>query len=240
MIINNIHIKPKTITCATLYTQTIHENTEFPVLSINIDSYIMGASIQSGLDFDVDAGVHNILIGKYCSLADDITFMIDLNHDYSSITTSTASFLTDVVLPSKLPRKGQILIQNDVWIGHSVTIMSGVTIHNGAVVAAGSVVTKDVPPYAIVGGNPAKIIKYRFEPEQIEQLLNIAWWDWPIEKLQKNRKSFIKPIDEFIEEFRKDVQPIAPIGLVKEKPTYLFIPDFEATYPIYEKVIRSY
>lgn len=240
MIINNIHIEPKSITHATSYTTTINGNTGFPILSTDIDSYIVRASIQSGLNFDIDAGVHNILIGKYCSLADDITFMINLNHDYSSITTSAASFLTDMVLPSKLPRKGQVLIQNDVWIGHSVTIMGGVTIHNGAVVAAGSVVTKDVPPYAIVGGNPAKIIKYRFEPEQIQELLKIAWWDWPIEKLKRYRKSFGKPIAEFIEEFKKDVQPIGPISLVKEKPTYLFIPDFEDPYPIYEKVIRSY
>lgn len=253
MVINNIHMNPQSIKQTTCCSVQLGTNKKFPILVIGTDSYIVQASIQSGvdvkfvqealksgIDFAVDEGVHNIQIGKYCSLADGITFMVDLNHDYCSVTTCVASFFSGMTLPSKLPRKGQVLIQNDVWIGHGVTIMGGVTIHNGAVVAAGSVVTKDVPPYAIVGGNPAKIIKYRFEPDQIEDLLKIAWWDWSIEKLQKYRNSFLKSIPEFIKEFKSDVQPIVPISLVKEKLTYLFIPDFQDPYPIYEKVIRSY
>lgn len=78
------------------------------------------------------------------------------------------------------------MIENDVWIGHDVTILRGVTIGNGAVIAAKSVVTKNVPPYAIVGGNPAKIIKYRFSKKIVQKLQNIKWWDWSIEKIVEN------------------------------------------------------
>ena len=75
--------------------------------------------------------------------------------------------------------KGNIQIENDVWIGAKSIILSGVTIHSGAVVGAGSVVTKDIPAYSIVVGNPARVVKYRFELDIIEKLLDIAWWDWP-------------------------------------------------------------
>ena len=76
-------------------------------------------------------------------------------------------------------------IGHDVWVGQNAAILSGVTIGNGAVVAGFSVVTKDVPPYAIVGGNPARIIRYRFTPDQIAALLRIAWWDWPEAKVRE-------------------------------------------------------
>jgi virginiamycin A acetyltransferase len=79
-----------------------------------------------------------------------------------------------------------MIIGNDVWVGYKATIMSGVTIGDGAIIAAHSVVTKDVEPYAIVGGNPAKLIKKRFSEERIQQLLEMAWWNWDIEKISAN------------------------------------------------------
>nr|WP_274708021.1 CatB-related O-acetyltransferase [Arthrobacter sp. H16F315] len=82
--------------------------------------------------------------------------------------------------------RGAVIIGNDVWIGASAFISSGVTVGHGAVIAAHAVVTKDVPPYAVVGGNPAKVIKYRFEPGIVEQLLDVAWWDWPDETIDAN------------------------------------------------------
>lgn len=81
--------------------------------------------------------------------------------------------------------RGDIVIGSDVWCGFGSWVLSGVTIGDGAVVGGGSVVTKDVPPYAIVGGNPAKIIRYRHTPEQIEALLEIKWWDWPEEEIRE-------------------------------------------------------
>lgn len=98
--------------------------------------------------------------------------------------------------------KGNIIIQNDVWIGAKSTIMSGVKISNGSVVGAGSVVTKDVPPYAIVAGNPAKVVKYRFTEEQIEKLLSIAWWNWDEQKIKDNAMDmWCDNINDFINKF---------------------------------------
>lgn len=118
--------------------------------------------------------------------------------------------------------------------------MNEVTIHNGAVVAAGSVVTKDVPPYAIVGGNPAKVIKYRFGPDEIQALQAIAWCDWPYEELVRQRDTFLLPVRRFIEAHIGSIRPAGSVRLEKKSPTYLFIPDFDEPFPVYEKVFRSY
>ncbi|MBM3208649.1 MAG: CatB-related O-acetyltransferase, partial [Chlamydiae bacterium] len=87
-----------------------------------------------------------------------------------------------------LPVKGDIIVGNDVWLGYDCLIRNGVTIGNGAIVAARSVVVKDVPSYAIVAGNPAKVVKMRFDKETIDRLEKIAWWDWDVEKITKNLK----------------------------------------------------
>jgi virginiamycin A acetyltransferase len=81
------------------------------------------------------------------------------------------------------PNKGNTIVGNDVWIGYNVTILPGITIGDGAIIAANTTVTKNVPPYSIVGGNPSKVIKKRFSDEQIETLLELKWWDWDIEKI---------------------------------------------------------
>ncbi len=95
--------------------------------------------------------------------------------------------------------KGDVVIGNDVWIGEGAKIFSGVTIGDGAVIGAYAVVTKDVPSYAVMVGNPAQIAKYRFEPHQIEALLNIRWWDWPEEKIHQNMELLCQSdIDAFI------------------------------------------
>lgn len=100
--------------------------------------------------------------------------------------------------PDQLVLRGNTVVGNDVWIGARALIMSGVNIGNGAVVAAGSVVTKDVPPYAIVGGNPAKIIRYRFDASVIDKLQQIAWWDWPDDKIQAELPSLLSEPDAFL------------------------------------------
>lgn len=88
--------------------------------------------------------------------------------------------------PGDLPYKGDTIVGNDVWIGYEALIMPGVRIGNGAIVSSRSVVVSDVAPYSVVGGNPAKPIKHRFEPDVIAALEDIAWWDWPVEKITEH------------------------------------------------------
>ena len=98
--------------------------------------------------------------------------------------------------------KGDINVGNDVWIGATSTIMSGITIGDGAIIGAGAIITKDVPPYAIVVGNPGKVVKYRFTEEQIELLLKISWWNWDEDKIKDNAMSmWSSNIDDFINKF---------------------------------------
>lgn len=213
----------------------------FPLAIIDYDSYIVSSEIQSGINDDKEQIAHNLQIGKYCSLADKIKFMIGLNHDYKNVATGACSFLEDVKLPCTLKQKNQIIIQNDVWVGSGATIMSGVTIHNGAVVASDSHVIHDVPPYAIVGGNPAKIIKFRFNEDQIKKMLKISWWNWDIEKLNNNKMMFAKSIDEFIETFYEcSLTPIPLLSYPKTKPICLFFPDLGDIYSVTEHVIKNY
>ncbi len=130
-----------------------------------------------------------VVIGSFCSLASNITIVTGGIHPVDWV--STFPFRAKWDLPRKFEdgmpySKGEIEIGNDVWIGTNVLILSGVKIAHGAVVAAGSVVTKDVPPYSIVGGNPAKIIKYRFPNEKINEFLEMKWWDWDESKILSN------------------------------------------------------
>lgn len=97
-------------------------------------------------------------------------------------------------------RQKKVVIGHDVWLGHNVTVMGGVTIGNGAVVGSGTIVTKDIPPYAIAVGNPAMIIRYRFEPHIIDKLEKIQWWNWDHEKIGSALEDF-KDIEKFIEKY---------------------------------------
>lgn len=144
-------------------------------------------------------GHEQVSIGKYCSIAERVRFVFG-DHATDRVTTFPLRTLlfgdgtnTDALT------KSPILVGNDVWIGMNSLILSGVTIGHGAVVAAGSVVTRDVPPYALVGGVPARVIKMRLRPNQIESLLQIAWWDWPEEKIYANLDQFYGDVDVFIQ-----------------------------------------
>ena len=125
-------------------------------------------------------------------IASDVKFIMNgANHKMDGITAFPFYIFgkdwTDFT-PQKeeLPFKGDTIIENDVWIGHNVTIMPGVKIGNGAIISTNSTVTKDVDPYTIVGGNPAKEIKKRFSDEKIKELLELEWWNWDIEKITEN------------------------------------------------------
>lgn len=239
----NFKVDPRMIKQITTVNNTFNKIENFPLLSIGKDSYIVSSQIHTSVNLDTDY-VHNIQAGSYCSFATNLTLMIDMNHDYRSVTTATASFLNGCEKTIRVRRKGQIIIQNDVWIGHNVILMSGIKIGNGAVIGAGSVVTKDIPPYSIVAGNPCKVIKYRFSSEQIEKLQLIRWWDFDEQTLQDNADIFSKDIDTFIDRFYPEAlvnkQKLYDIGLKKNSTTYLFFSDAEASYSIFEKVVRAF
>lgn len=126
-----------------------------------------------------------LIIGKYTSISDEVHILLGGEHRYDTISTFPFFELMNIG-HKNTTTKGDVIIGNDVWIGYRVTILSGVTIGDGAVVGAGALVIKDVPPYSIVAGVPAKIIKYRFDNIRIKLLLDIKWWDWSNDKIKEN------------------------------------------------------
>ena len=138
-----------------------------------------------------------LIIGKFCALATGVKFIMNgANHKISGFSTYPFQIFGngwEKVTPEldELPNKGNTVISNDVWIGYEAVIMPGVEIGDGAIIASKSVVTKDVSAYTVVGGNPAKVIKKRFADEVIETLLEIAWWNWDIEKINRNLEKIV-------------------------------------------------
>lgn len=138
-------------------------------------------------------------IGKFCSLAMNTTIYLGAEHQTKWVTTYPFFAKFKEASGTSNTTKGNVVIGNDVWLADGVLVLSGVSIGDGAVVAARSVVTKDVKPYEIVGGNPAKHIKYRFTEDQIDKLLKIKWWDWEIDKIKSNFELILcDDIDRFI------------------------------------------
>ena len=141
-----------------------------------------------------------LIIGKFCQLAYGTKFLLsDANHQMSGFSTFPFFIFgkmgegcpewADYDLD--LPNKGDTVIGNDVWFGHEAMIMPAVKIGDGVIIAARSVVVKDIPPYTIVGGNPAKVIRRRFSDEIIEQLIQIQWWNWGYEKITRNIRAIV-------------------------------------------------
>jgi virginiamycin A acetyltransferase len=132
-----------------------------------------------------------LVIGKFCQIASGVEFIMNgANHLTSGISTFPFSIFGNgwerAMEDKSFPNKGDTVIGNDVWIGYKAMIMPGITIGDGAIVATASVVTRDVPAYAVVGGNPAKLIRMRFGNEDIYRLHKIRWWDWSPEKITRN------------------------------------------------------
>ena len=209
----------------------------------NIPAYIMASlgnmSYMAGTDFHYNLPQKtHVLIGNYCQIAHDTVFEIGQNHVFSGVSP----YPFDQVLGEentfahRAPvNKQQLVIGHDVWIGSGVRIIKAVKIGNGAIIGSGSVVTKDVPPYAIVGGNPAKIIRYRFSPEIIEALDKIKWWYWPLAKVKANRQ-YMENVEEFITRFvdkSKERQTFVPPHILKKLQAchqtggriFYFVPD---------------
>lgn len=143
-----------------------------------------------------------IFIGSFCSIADGVTIFGGGEHNTHWVTTYPLRIAFGDVLAGEdghPASKGETRIGNDVWIGDGATIMSGTVIGHGAVVGARALVSCDVPPYHIVAGNPARVVRARFSEHQIASLLEIAWWDWPVERVRAASELLCNPnVEAFI------------------------------------------
>lgn len=159
------------------------------------DDFANPHNFEQNVLYHFDFVGDKLVIGKFCAIASGAKFIMNgANHETAPISTFPFFIfrngweeLYDGDAPN-FPYKGDTVIGNDVWIGHDATIMPGVNIGNGAVIASKAVVTRDVPAYTIVGGNPAKPIRKRFSDADIERLEHIAWWDWDAEKITRHLK----------------------------------------------------
>jgi virginiamycin A acetyltransferase len=133
-----------------------------------------------------------LIIGKFCAIARGVRFIMNgANHKLTGISTFPFQIFgngweTVTPKPGDLPFKGDTVVGNDVWLGYDALIMPGVKIGNGAIVSSRSVVVSDVPSYTIVGGNPAKPIRRRFDRDVVDRLESLAWWEWPIEMITRH------------------------------------------------------
>lgn len=166
---------------------------------------------SGGTPFIISHLTHErVEIGKFCSIAAGVVMIPMVGHipprEHRTRRISTFplarlkrnGWKEKYALPNEA---GSVVVGNDVWIGTRAIILSGVTIGDGAIVGAGAVVTHDVPPYAVVGGVPAKTIRFRYNKDQIEELLKIKWWDWTLEQITFNMDYFYGSVDEFINKF---------------------------------------
>ncbi|MFJ2951452.1 CatB-related O-acetyltransferase [Streptomyces sp. NPDC087226] len=143
-------------------------------------------------------GPERLIIGRYCAIATGTRFLM-AGADHPTMGVSTFPFTMfggewaertlDIV--TGMPSRGDTVVGNDVWFGHRSTVMPGVRIGDGAIIAAGAVVTADVPPYTIVGGNPARPIRQRFDDVDVDRLLRAAWWDWPVELVTEHARTIM-------------------------------------------------
>ncbi len=175
-----------------LHNDTVIGERMFPIDNVNVGKYSYGAlNVQSNFP-NTSNGLQ---IGNYVSIAPGALFMLDVNHQIETLTTFPLYTRLVEPTPHDAISKGPLIVEDEVWIGTNAIIFSGVTVAKGAIVAAHAVVTSNIPPYAIVGGNPAKIIRYRFSEEIISILFPIKLIDFETEWLRKNISELYKKIE---------------------------------------------
>ena len=194
-------MKPNKTYLRTGDTQTIYLKSIITRPTIEIGDFtIYNDFVNDPRDFEKNNVLYHypinhdrLIIGKFCSIACGAKFIFNCaNHTLKSLSTYTFPlFFEEWDLPKSevstaWDNKGDIIIGNDVWIGYDAVIMAGVHIGDGAIIGTRAVVTKDVEPYSIVGGVPAKGIRKRFAPDVVAKLLELKWWNWPSEKIKNN------------------------------------------------------
>ena len=210
------------------------------VLTTGSRSQLLSGTIASTND---DA---HILIGRYASLGRNITFDMEDRASRASAAAYPFSFWSPSPAED-VPERRQIIIGNDVRIESNVIFRGGITVGNGAIVRAGAVLMEDVPPYAVVEGNPARVAGYRFDVDTIRQLQRIKWWNWPEEDIRKNIHILADNVDAFLMKFQPPVHEISDetvetLREFKEQGyrVYYFVPDVDSPEGIWRKVIRAY
>lgn len=165
---------------------------------VEIGRHSYGASARSFVRPTADAP---ITIGNFCSIGPEV--LIFGQADHPTDLPSTYPFRTLLFAPEAGNRdavtRGGVAIGSDVWIGARAMILSGVSIGHGAVIGAGAVVTRDVPPYAIAVGNPARVVRHRFAPDIVARLLATRWWEWPDDRIRDLDAVFYGPVEAFLE-----------------------------------------
>lgn len=192
----NTKTYPRTNDRRTIYLNTVIDN---PYIEVG-DYTIYNDFVTDPAEFEKNNVLYHypinkdrLVIGKFCSIACGARFLFNsANHTLGSLANYTFPLffeeweLDRANVAAAWDNKGDIIIGNDVWIGYEAVIMAGVRIGDGAVIAARAVVTRDVPPYTIVGGVPAKTIRPRFDDRAAARLLELQWWNWPVEKIRAN------------------------------------------------------
>lgn len=159
-----------------------------PNIIVGDFTYFSDTNFENHVTHHYDFYGDKLIIGKFCQIAKDVEFIMNgVNHQMNAVSTFPFYILEgwDQEVPSlsKMPVKGDTIVGNDVWIGQNATIMPGVIIGDGAIIGANSVVAKNVDPYAVVAGNPIKIIRKRFDDELIELMLKFKWWNKEIDEI---------------------------------------------------------
>lgn len=181
--------------------------TEIDIKSNNIKNCKVGSGTYGIIKVFNDRPERSLLIGNYCSIAQDVTFIVGRDHHIDSISSypfKQMFGLADSEYRDAIS-KGDIIVEDDVWIGYGATILSNVIIGQGAVIAAGAVVTQSVPPYAVVGGIPAKVIKYRFSHPVIDYLLTLDYGMLTEEMIKAHIDDLYKQLDEMSLDELKDL-----------------------------------
>lgn len=161
-----------------------------PNIIVGDFTYFGDVDFESHVTHHYDFNGDKLIIGKFCQIASGVNFIMNgANHQMNSVSTYPFYIFEgwgqEIPPLSKMPLKGDTIVGNDVWIGQNATILPGVHIGDGAIIGLNSVVTKDIEPYTIVAGNPAKVIRKRFDNELIELMLELKWWDKSIEEIKK-------------------------------------------------------
>lgn len=218
---------------------------------VGAHTYIWDMQVDNGIEFEVGNGslFHNVQIGRFNSIAHGLKIHVGRNHNIKRVHTGALElFLENKGISQKnmatsFNQKGSVIIQNDVWIGGDVTIVPNVIIRNGAVIARNSHVASDVPPYAIVGGNPAKIIGYRYPQELIKKLQIIQWWYWDHDKLLANAEYFTEDVVGFCDKFFLEANRQYELDLESktiENDRYFAFVDWYEAYSSYPFILKQF